>query len=450
MNGSQVHPGAGGDGKRRPAPSRFGAIVVGGGPAGLAATYTLAGAGVDVACLERGDWSGSKNMMGGLIFSQPTAKVFPNFWHEAPLERHVTRRDMWLATGDSAMKVSFESTDFGAEPYNSFTVYRSRFDKWLSRRAVEAGAWMIPETLVESLLWEDGRVIGVRTGRPGGDLEADVVIIAEGVNHFLAEAAGLAAGPPKAETMALAVKEVLALPRDRIEDRFDLDRGAGAAIEIIGETTGGLPGTGFIYTNRDTISVGVGVLLDSLVGSTREAYSLLDNFKQQPQVRRLIQGAGLREYSAHLIPEGGFRYMPKLFGDGVLVAGDAAGMVNAINSEGANLALLSGQMAAQTVLSCREEGRFDAAALGRYRAMLENSLVLKDLRKYSSATNFLSSHQHLFGLYPELLASLAREFLTVDNMSKADKERLLARLFRSQVPVRSLIKDFYQAWRDLK
>jgi electron transfer flavoprotein-quinone oxidoreductase len=431
------------------ATSRYDAIVVGGGPAGLAAAYTLAKGGASVVCLERGDWSGSKNMMGGLIYSQPTGSVFPEFWREAPLERHVTRRDMWLATGDSAIKLSFETADFAVEPYNSFTVYRSSFDKWLSRQTAAAGALMIRETLVEDLLWDGGRIAGVRTGRPQGDLEADVVIIAEGVNTFLTEKAGLSPCPPRAANVALAVKEVLALPKGRIEDRFDLDPGAGAAIEIIGETTGGLPGTGFIYTNRDTISVGVGVLLDSLVDNRAEAYNLLERFKQQSQVRRLIQGAAPREYSAHLIPEGGYSCMPRLYGDGVLVAGDAAGMVNAINSEGANLALLSGKMAAEAVLACRERGDFSGAALGRYRLLLEDTVILKDLRKYDNATKFLSTHHHLFGLYPELMAALAREFLTVDQLSKAEKERLLLKLFRSQVPTRRLLKDFYQAWRAL-
>ncbi len=431
------------------APARFDVIVVGGGPAGLAATFTLARAGVSVACLERGSWSGSKNMMGGVIYSHPTSRVFPQFWREAPLERHVTRRDMWFATTDSAIKASFESADFGVEPYNSFTVYRARFDKWLAAQATAAGAWMITETLVEDLLREDGRVAGIRSGRPQGDLEADVVIIAEGVNSFLTERAGLASCPPQAANVALAVKEVLALPKEKIEDRFDLEPGAGAAIEIIGEITGGLPGTGFIYTNRDTISIGVGVLLNSLVDNVTEAYTILDKFKQQPQLRRLIQGASPREYSAHLIPEGGYRCMPQLYGDGVLVAGDAAGMVNPINSEGANLALLSGQMAAETVLACRQQGRFDRAALALYQRRLERSVVIQDLKKYENATPFLASHPQLFGLYPELMAALAREFLTVDNLSKANKEKLLLKLFRSQVPARRLLKDLYDAWRSL-
>jgi electron transfer flavoprotein-quinone oxidoreductase len=194
----------------------------------------------------------------------------------------------------------------------------------------------------------------------------------------------------------------------------------------------------------------VGVLLNSLIDSDAEAYTILEQFKQQPQVRRLIQGASAREYSAHLIPEGGCRKMPHLLADGVLVAGDAAGMVNAINSEGANLALLSGKMAAESIIECRAEGcGFDAAALERYRTRLRRSLVIKDLKKYENATPFLESHREIFNLYPELIASMAREFFTVDNLSKADKERLLVKLFRSQVPVRQVVRLAYDAWRSL-
>ncbi len=436
-------------GDRKPLCERFDAIVVGGGPAGLAAACTLADAGACVVVIERGDWPGSKNMMGGLIFSHPTSQVVPEFWKEAPLERHVTRREIWLTTGDSALKAAYESTDFGAEPYNSFSVFRSRFDRWLGEQARARGATIITETLVEDLLWENGRVAGVRTGRPEGDLEADVVIIAEGVNPFLTQKAGLSRGV-RAASMVLAVKEVLALPREKIEDRFNLEEGNGAACEIVGEITAGIPGTGFIYTNRDTISIGVGVILKDMVDRAGEAYTLLERFKAQPQVKRLIAGASPREYTAHLIPEGGYREMPRLYGDGVLVAGDAAGMVNALHTEGANLALLSGKMAAETVLHAKDHGTFDRGTLSYYARLHEKSLVMKDLIQYQDVTPFLSSHPHFFNFYPEIASAAIKEFLTVDSLSKADKRRMIMKLVKSQRPTRKLLKDLYDAWRALR
>ncbi|MHB9111082.1 MAG: FAD-dependent oxidoreductase [Thermoleophilia bacterium] len=426
--------------------NRFDAIIVGGGPAGLSAACTLADGGARVAVIERGDWPGSKNMMGGLIFSQPTAQIAPEFWKKAPLERHITRREMWLTTGESVLRAAYESTDLGAEPYNSFSVFRSRFDKWLAGEARAKGAIIITETLVEDLLMEGDRVVGVRTGRPEGELEADVVILCEGVNPFLAEKAGLSKGV-KPESVALAVKEVLALPREKLEDRFNLEEGNGAAYEVIGEITGGIPGTGFIYTNRDTVSIGVGVILKDMVNHTQEAYALLERFKAQPQVQRLIHGASPREYAAHLIPEGGYRGMPKLHGNGVLVAGDAAGMVNAVFTEGANLAVLSGRMAAETVLRARECGSFEAITLSHYRDQLEKSIIMKDLKTFQHVTPFLSSHPHFFTMYPELASAAVKELLTIDSLSKANKMHLIIKLVRSQRPARKLMKDLYDAWR---
>ena len=429
-----------------PSTGKIDAIVVGGGPAGLSAAYTLADGGASVVVIERGDWPGSKNMMGGLIFSRPTSRVVPDFWKEAPLERHINRREIWLATGDSVLKAAYESTDFGAEPYNSFSVFRSRFDKWLAAQASAKGAVIITETLVEDLLWDGGRVTGVHTGRPEGDLEAGVVILAEGVNPFLAEKAGLSQGV-KPEAVAVAVKEVLALPREKIEDRFNLDTDSGAAFEVVGEITGGFTGTGFIYTNRDTVSIGVGVILKDMVDRAGSVYSLLERFKGQPQVRRLIDGAGRREYSAHLIPEGGYRGMPKLYGDGVLVAGDAAGMVNAVFSEGANLALLSGMMAAETVLRARQYGDYSREALSYYGELIGRSIIMKDLKTFEGMAPLLSSHRHFFSLYPELASAAVKEMLTVDSLSKADKMHLITKLIRSQRPTRKFLKDIYDGWR---
>lgn len=427
---------------------RFDAVVVGGGPAGLAAAHTLAGAGRKVACIERGDWPGSKNVFGGLMFSHPLSRIVPGFLKTAPLERRVVRRDLWLAASDSVLRASYETTDFNVEPYNAFTVHRPVFDRWLAGEARRQGAVIVSETLVEELLGQDGLVTGVRTGRPRGDLEADAVIIAEGANPFLAEMAGLA-HRPRAKSVALAVKETLALPAEKIEERFGLEKETGAAIEIVGEVTAGMAGSAFIYTNRETISVGVGVLLEGLVRHGGEAYALLDRFKAQPQVRRLLDGAQPLEYAAHLIPESGLAGV-RLYGGGALVAGDAAGMVNAVNTEGANLALLSGKAAAETVAAGLAAGRLDTDALAGYRDRLADSPVLEDLRKYGGATAFFADHPHFFRRYPRLFAAAARELLTVDGLSKADKHHLIMKLVRSQAPTRRLLKDLYDAWRALK
>ena len=110
------------------------------------------------------------------------------------------------------------------------------------------------------------------------------------------------------DEVALAVKEVIALPREKIEDRFNIEGDEGVTIEFIGETSLGMAGMGFLYTNRDTLSLGIGVMVHHLRDKRIKPYALLDAVKQHPMIRKLIQGGEMVEYSGHLIPEGGFPF----------------------------------------------------------------------------------------------------------------------------------------------
>ncbi|MDP2222604.1 MAG: hypothetical protein Q8K34_20795, partial [Hydrogenophaga sp.] len=136
------------------------------------------------------------------------------------------------------------------------------------------------------------------------------------------------------------------------------------------------------YTNRDTVSIGVGVILKDMVDRAGEAYALLERFKAQPQVRRLIQGASPREYAAHLIPEGGYRGMPKLYGNGVLVVGDAAGMVNAAFTEGANLAVIETKSAGELLFRERQEGLWLASPIQIYLDLLRGEGRSKEMAEH--------------------------------------------------------------------
>ena len=242
---------------------KFDAIVVGAGPAGSSAACLLAREGLSVALIERGDFPGSKNVMGGILYRQPTEEILPDFWREAPLERHIIETQAWVLTERAAFKAAHRHLAFDEEPYNAFSVLRARFDKWMGRQVRDAGVLVIPETVVESAIMDAERVVGVRTGRPDGDLYADVVIAADGVNSLLAQNAGLRKELPPDE-VALAVKEVIALPRETIEARFNVTGDQGVTIELYGDATWGMVGTAFIYTNRDSLSIGCGALISQL------------------------------------------------------------------------------------------------------------------------------------------------------------------------------------------
>ncbi|MCW2585711.1 MAG: dependent oxidoreductase, partial [Frankiales bacterium] len=317
-------------------------VVVGAGPAGSAAALAAARAGLSVVLLERGPFPGSKNAYGGVVYGRVLDDVLPGWWEEVPVQRWVTRRSTMILTGHQALTVDFRTSDWGQAPYNGCTTFRADFDGWLAGKAVEAGAQLLTSTVATGLLREGGRVVGVRTDRPDGDLRARIVIAADGVNSFLAKEAGLLPKTDAAHT-TLGVKEVLALPREVIDERFGVRGLEGVDVEILG-CTRGIPGGGFVYTNRDTVSVGVVVSVQHLAAAKVRPEELVADLKAHPAIAPWVRGAEVKEYTAHLIPEGGYDAMPELHADGLLVAGDAAGMCLAagIWLEGVNFALGSG------------------------------------------------------------------------------------------------------------
>ncbi len=428
---------------------KFDVIVVGAGPAGLAASYTLATAGVKVLVIERGDFPGSKNVMGGVLYRKQTEDVFgEGFWKEAPVERHIIETQAWVLSEDAAFKTAHRHTAFDQEPYNSFTVLRAKFDKWVAQKVRAAGALIVTETLAEGPILENGAVVGVRTGRPDGDVYADVVIAADGVNSLMAQRAGLRKEIPANEA-ALAVKEVIALPREVIEDRFGLTNDQGATIELYGSASMGMVGTGFIYTNKDTLSVGVGALVSQLVETGITPNDMLEHMKEHPSVAPLLEGGETREFLGHLIPEGGLRGIPRLSMGGMLVVGDAAMLVNSMHREGSNLAMTSGKLAAQAVLRAKEWNDYSAASLKYYDQLVRDSWIFRDLYKYRNMGHYFESHPEFFGFYPEVLNEAAREMLTVDGVSKRAKQRkIFWGALRRRSPLR-MARDFFGAWRSM-
>lgn len=427
---------------------RMDAIVVGAGPAGVTAAREMAAVGLAVVVLERGAFPGAKNVWGGILYRQPTEDMVPGFEAEAPLERPIIEQRYLLLTADAMLGATYRSERFATPPFNAYSVLRAEFDRWHATTAETAGAEVYPEFTVTDLLWEDGAVVGVTTGEPDGELFANVVVLADGANSLLSQKVGLHKEWAPIE-QALVAKELIALPSGTIEDRFNLPPGCGTALEIFGESTSNLLGYGFIYTNRDTLSVGTGALLEDLIRTGVNVNDMLDRFKRHPSIAPLLAGGETVEYSAHLIPEGGYNRMPQVYADGVVVVGDAAGFVNPLNREGVNLAMLSGQMAARAIVEATERGDFSAATLSRYRELLEDSVVIKDLYKIRNVTDFAHARPHLLRDYPDLISEMARAYLTVDGKPKAEKYRSLAAM-AGRMPKRRLAGDLLGAIKTLR
>ncbi len=426
---------------------KFDAIVVGAGPAGSAAAITMAKAGLSVVLLERGEYPGAKNVMGGVMYGHMLADVVPTFPETAPLERVIVEERVWITTADSAVSFGHKNAHPNSPIPNAFTVLRAQFDRWFAAQAEAAGAVVIPATVVEDVIVRERRVVGVRTGREDGDLYANVVVLCDGVHSFLAKKAGLQTAEIAPHQVALAVKDIIALPEETINERFNVGDAMGVTIELYGAVTEGMGGYGFIYTNRESLSVGVGALLSHFMRTKITPYDLLERMKRHPLVAPLIAGGRVVEYLAHAIPEGGYKAMPRLFGDGVLVAGDAAMMVNGLHREGSNLAITAGRLAGETVIEARARGDFSATALAAYRERLDRSFVLQDLRKYQHLPEFVDKRVDLLQTYPELVNLAVHEMLTVDGRSKREKQRAIWKAIQSRRPLWQLLKDGYDAWK---
>lgn len=351
---------------------KFDAIVVGGGLAGLTAALTLAKGGAEVLLIERGNYCGAKNVTGGRIYTHTLEKVLPGFAEHAPLERRVTKERLSV---DKSGRLETLEYAAGALPVPgvSYTVERGVFDKWLAQQAEDAGAELVCGILVEELIVENGRVCGVVAGEDR--MEADVVILADGANSLLAQGAGFRADLTP-ETATVGVKEVLSLPSSEIEARFGLGAGEGLAWMFRG-LAGGCDG--FLYTNRESVSVGLTCPV-SRVGLEDVSFpQLLEDFKNSGALAPLLAGARLAEYAAHLIPRYDAAPLPARYGDGWLLCGDAAGLAAdpGYTLRGMDLAVESGRLAAETVLLAKNSGDFSAAVLADYDRALRESCVLR-------------------------------------------------------------------------
>ncbi|MBX4951113.1 FAD-binding protein [Rhizobium binae] len=432
--------------------SKFDAIVIGAGMSGNAAAYSMASRGLKVLQLERGEHSGSKNVQGAILYANMLEAIIPEFRNDAPLERHLVEQRFWLMDDSSHTGVHYRSDDFNELKPNRYTIIRAQFDKWFSRKVREAGGTVLCETTATRLAWDlNGKVIGVHTDREGGVILADVVVLAEGVNGLLGTRAGLR-DMPRPENVALAVKEMHFMPEEVIAERFGLNGSEGCVIEAGGTISRGMAGLGFLYTNKESISVGIGCLVSGLAEGMENPYRLLDAFKQHPSIRPLLAGSEIKEYAAHLIPEGGFKAVPQLFGDGWVVVGDAAQLNNAVHREGSNLAMTSGLMAGVAICQIKSRGGLMTKRnLSLYKGMLDKSFVMKDLMKHKDLPNLLHTDSHNFFMtYPTLISQAAQNFVRVDGAPKINREKATAASFIKARSRWGLISDAVRSavsWR---
>ena len=366
----------------------FDVIVIGGGVAGAVCAYTLANKGREVLLIDRAAEPGSKNLSGGVFYCRVMEQVFPDFVNVAPVERRITRNCVSLINESSFVNIDYWDKRL-SEPANAVTVLRAKLDAWLLEQCEEAGVTVMPGVKVDSLIVEGQQIVGVTAGED--ELRAHVVVAADGVNSFIAQQAGIRAKEPK-KHLAVGVKSVIGLPRKVLEDRFNVRGNEGVAYAMVGDCTQGVAGGGFLYTNEESISLGVVMRLDDLEKSGLASSDVHDHMLNHPAIAPLLEDGTLLEYGCHLtIEDGPAMVAHDLTRPGLMIIGDAAGFTlnTGLTIRGMDLAAGSALAAAEAIEKAFQTMDFSQQSMDQYRALLDSSFVGKDMATYAKAPAFL-------------------------------------------------------------
>jgi len=420
---------------------KFDVIIVGAGPAGAACGYVLAKAGKNVLMIERGISAGSKNVTGGRLYTYALELLEPGLYAQAPLERKVVREQIMMLAKQSAITIDYLDYGFDQGVPQSYTVLRAPFDEWLAGQAEAQGALVAAGIKVDDLIIRDNKVIGVTAGED--EMYADIVIAADGVNSIMAQKAGLRQDIDQ-HMVGVGVKEVIELPAEVIEKRFNVGRGQGTARTIVG-CTQGVQGGGFLYTNQSSISLGVVLNPASAAKAGKKIHDIMQDFKLHPAIYPLLAEGITVEYGAHLVPEQGWRAVPqKLYCDGLIIVGDAAGFC--INTgtiiRGIDLAIVSGVAAARAVLAAR-----DTATAGKgYMAELEKLQLIPTMKLYAGWPELLENPR-MFTKYPQAANEMLQFMFAVDGKVPEKLPKAMLSILRQHVSLREVLAD---AWSGVK
>ena len=438
---------------------KFDCIVIGGGVAGLAAAMTLARNNMKFLLIERGEFAGAKNVSGGVLWGSDLAKLIPNYWEEedAGWERFINHRRLTFMDEQSTFSLDFKSNHFNETPYSGVVVLRSKFDNWLSGKVQEAidasdfteDSFIATNITVDEVLMENDKAVGIKTGED--EFLADSVIIAEGVNNLLTRQVGLQDKYVPADHMLTGIKEVIRFDQQMLEDRFQLNGLSGMSNEFVGWATNGVEGGGFLYTNRDTISLGLVLGIKDLREKKKSPHDLLNHFKTHPTIADAIKGGEIVEYSAHVVSSGDSRAMPKeLYKDGILIAGEAANLLmNAGKAiQGMDYAMRSGILAAETIVKAKEKGDYNSATLKEYRKVMDESYIMKDIKNFQDAVHLLHTDT-MQNKIPNLVCDFGCQFFTIKNEPTPKSEKMLLGAIKRHSSLWELFKLGFKARKSL-
>jgi electron-transferring-flavoprotein dehydrogenase len=370
--------------------------IVGAGPAGLSAALRLGqlaaetGKEPNVVVLEKGMAVGSHAISGALLDPRGLQELIPEFMEKnPPFEAPVSGDDVYYLTGSGNFKFPFLPPALHNK--GNYVVSLGKLARWLSPLVEEKGIEIFAGFPGSELLYEGDRVIGVRTGdrgldkhgqkkpnyEPGVDVEAKVTILAEGsrgsLTKSLVSKLGLDSGRHP-QMYTTGIKELWQLPDERFE--------AGRVMHTLGypldqRTFGG----GFLYGMAGN-KVAAGFVVDlGYENPFTDPHSIMQRFKMHPLIQPLLKGGTVLCWGAKTIPEGGYYSIPRLCADGVLIAGDSGGLLDAARIKGIHIAMKSGALAAETAWEAIESGSWDAGSLSAYQKKLMGGWIGFELHK---------------------------------------------------------------------
>ena len=427
--------------------SEFDVIVVGAGPAGSAAAIRLASAKANVLLIDRADPPGSKNVSGGVLWGDSLGQVIPDWEKSNMLERYVEAKGVTFLTKDSKIALDFRSTKFG-EVKSGYTVLRTKFDAWLAKKAKDAGVMVVSGVTVDKLAMEGKKVTGVMQN--GETVTADTVILAEGANSRVAIDSGIKKKPDDRH-MAIGVKEVIKLPEKTITERFNLTSAKrGYASEyVLGFLEGGVKAGGFLYTNKESISIGAVISMEDLRKNNQTySFNIIEQFKEHPFIAPLLADGRVEEYSAHLVPEAG-QSVDQIYGDGYMIAGDAAGFTfsNGLVLQGMNYAIVSGIAAADAYIATKGSTSADTYEL--YKDTLKKTFVLRDMETFKGSDRVTWS-ESIHNTVPAMAEEIMLNIFSENGEPKKHLSRIVMEsAFKNRQKRKDMIVDMYRMMKRL-
>lgn len=391
-------------------------LIVGGGPAGMSAALRMAqlqkekgGEPLAIAVIEKAREAGAHMLSGAVLDPSTLKQLVPDFKEKgAPLAAEVQDDSVYFLTRTGKVRLPF--TPPPLQNHGNYVISLNRFVKWMAGLVEAEGIDIFTGFSASEVLYADDRVVGVRTGdrgidkggqpkstfEPGVDIRAKVTILVDGVRGNLTKqlVRRLALDEGRSPQLyAIGIKELWEVPKDRLK--------AGTVIHTMGfplrmDEFGG----GFIYAMSDgVLSVGFVTGLDYR-DPMFDSHVTFQHFKRHPLVAPLLEGGQMVRYGAKALPEGGWHTIPRVYGDGVLIAGDAGGFLNSMRLKGVHLAMRTGMLAAETAFEAVRANDVSAQRLRSYETAINASAVRKELYPVRNVHQSFS-----YGLVPGVLYS---------------------------------------------